>query len=216
MENRQKNFTKQKTKINFSKSLRERGSFNKEKNTLMKQNLQPGDIITVKINALGSKNIGVAELKNGYTVLVPNTKYGEKVQVKVDKIVFPAVKTNLNSFPNQKMKYVIAHLVQKESNFEKTANSLKFDFKVGQKFKVKITKKGPKNSGLVPISKNFFFIVPNTKVGDKVIVEIQKIKQNYAFVKPIFFPMNSISETRLEKQILLFRHQQKHFIITLF
>jgi len=202
MENRQKNFTKQKTKINFSKSLRERGSFNKEKNTLMKQNLQPGDIITVKINALGSKNIGVAELKNGYTVLVPNTKYGEKVQVKVDKIVFPAVKTNLNSFPNQKMKYVIAHLVQKESNFEKTANSLKFDFKVGQKFKVKITKKGPKNSGLVPISKNFFFIVPNTKVGDKVIVEIQKIKQNYAFVKPIFFPMNSISETRLEQKQL--------------
>lgn len=199
MENRQ---TKQKTKINFSKSLRERGSFNKEKNTLMKQHLQPGDIITVKINALGSKNIGVAELKNGYTVLVPNTKYGEKVQVKVDKIVFPAVKTNLNSFPNQKMKYVIAHLVQKESNFEKTANSLKFDFKVGQKFKVKIAKKGPKNSGLVPISKNFFFIVPNSKVGDKVIVEIQKIKQNYAFVKPIFFPMNSISETKLEQKQL--------------
>ena len=117
MDNRQKNLTKQKNKANFSKTQRERSFLNKERSNMMKQNLQPGDVLTVKINALGSKNIGVAELKNGYTVLVPNTKYGEKVQVKVEKILFPTVGKNLYSFPNQKMKYVIARLdnnVQKE------------------------------------------------------------------------------------------------------
>ena len=205
MDNRQKNLTKQKYKANFSKTQRERSFLSKERSNMMKQNLQPGDLLTVKINALGSKNIGVAELKNGYTVLVPNTKYGEKVQVKVEKIVFPTVGKNFNSFPNQKMKYVIARLdnnVQKESNFEQTGNSLKFDFKVGQKLKVKIAKKGPKNSGLVPISKNFVFIVPNTKVGEKVVVEIQKIKQNYAFAKPILQLNESTRETTLEQKQL--------------
>ncbi len=205
MENRQKNVPKKKLKGNFSKTQRERSFLNKEKNNMIKQNLQPGDIITVKINALGSKNIGVAELKNGYTVLVPNTNCGEKVQVKVEKIVFPTVGKISNSFPNQKMKYVIARLnntVQKESNFEQTANSLKFDFQVGQKLKVKIAKKGPKNSGLVPISKNFVFIVPNTKVGEKVVVEIQKIKQNYAFAKPILSSSSSNSKNTLAQQQL--------------
>lgn len=205
MENRQKNLTKKKYKVNFSKTQKERSFLNKERNNIIQQNLQPGDILTVKIHALGSKNIGVAELKNGYTVLVPNTKCGEKVQVKVEKIVFPTVGKTLNSFPHQKMKYVIARLentVEKGSNFEQTANSLKFDFKVGQKLKVKIAKKGPKNSGLVPISKNFVFIVPNTKVGEKVVVEIQKIKQNYAFAKPILFSSQSISENTLgQKQL---------------
>jgi predicted RNA-binding protein with TRAM domain len=110
MENRDKNLTKQKSRVNFSKTQRERSFLKKERTNTMKQNLQPGDILTVKINALGSKNIGVAELKNGYTVLVPNTKCGEKVQVKVEKILLPTVGKNLNSFPNQKIKYVIARL----------------------------------------------------------------------------------------------------------
>lgn len=198
MEKHQKNFTNQKQKINFSKT--QRSYAHQAKNNVFHQNIKPGDILTVKINALGSKNIGVAELKNGYTVLVPNTKYGEKVQVKVEKIVFPIGGKNSNTFPNQKIKYVIARIdntIQKQSNFEKTANSLKFDFQVGQKLKVKIVKKGPQNSGLVPISKNFFLIVPNTKIGEKVVVQIQKIKQNYAFANPILFSHESVVNTKL-------------------
>ena len=221
MDNRQKSFTKQKSRVNLS-TKKENSFFNKEKNRMFKQNLQAGDILNVKITALGSKNIGVAELKNGYTVLVPNTKCGEKVQVKVEKIVLPTTGKLSNSFPNQKIKYVIARLldnsVQKGSNFEKTANSLKFDFKVGQKFKVKIAKKGPKNSGLVPISKNFLFIVPNTKVGEKVVVEIQKIKQNYAFAKPIVLPsevgqkqLNSLETSIYSKNEMI--GQQFHIVI---
>nr|WVD56000.1 ribosomal protein S2 [Tetradesmus bajacalifornicus] len=185
METLQKNFKKEKSVFSPSKKKKNLYFSKNEKTTTLKDTLQAGDILTVKITALGSKNIGVAELKNGYTVLVPNTKCGDKVQVKIEKIL---LRKGTDSIYNQKIKYVVAHVDNsgtKTSNFEKTSNSLKFDFKVGQKFKVTIAKKGPKNSGLVPVAKNFLFIIPNTKVGENVVVEIQKIKQNYAFAKPI-------------------------------
>lgn len=195
METLQKNFKKEKSVFSPSKKKKNLSFLKNEKTTTLKETLQAGDILTVKITALGSKNIGVAELKNGYTVLVPNTKCGDKVQVKVEKIFLGK---GTDTILNQKIKYVVARVDNsgtKTSNFEKTSNSLKFDFKVGQKFRVTIAKKGPKNSGLVPVAKNFLFIVPNTKVGENVVVEIQKIKQNYAFAKPIVSKqMNSVQE----------------------
>ncbi len=215
METLQKNFKKDKSSTNFSKSRKKISFFKNEKNRTPKANLQTGDVLNVKISALGSKNIGVAELKNGYTVLVPNTKCGEKVQVKVEKIFIPKGQGS-DSMTNQKMKYVVARVhdsASKSSTFEKTSNSLKFDFKVGQKFKVTIAKKGPKNSGLVPISKNFLFIVPNAKVGEKVVVEIQKIKQNYAFAKPISMPFGNEQKnlsTSLKNEMI---GQQFHIVI---
>jgi small subunit ribosomal protein S2 len=195
METLQKNFKKEKSVFSPSKKKKNLSFSRNEKTTTLKDTFQAGDILTVKITALGSKNIGVAELKNGYTVLVPNTKCGDKVQVKVEKIFLGK---GTNSILNQKIKYVVARVDNsgtKTSNFEKTSNSLKFDFKVGQKFQVTIAKKGPKNSGLVPVAKNFLFIVPNTKVGENIVVEIQKIKQNYAFAKPILSKqMNVVQE----------------------
>jgi ribosomal protein S2/predicted RNA-binding protein with TRAM domain len=195
METLEKNFKKEKSVFSAAKKKKNLSFSKNEKTTTLKDALQAGDILTVKITALGSKNIGVAELKNGYTVLVPNTKCGDKVQVKVEKIFLGK---GTNSILNQKIKYVVARVDNsgtKTSNFEKTSNSLKFDFKVGQKFRVTIAKKGPKNSGLVPVAKNFLFIVPNTKVGENIVVEIQKIKQNYAFAKPILSKqMNVVQE----------------------
>nr|WVD55792.1 ribosomal protein S2 [Tetradesmus distendus] len=179
METLQKNFKKEKSVFSPSKKKKNLSFSKNEKATPLKDALQAGDVLTVKITAVGSKNIGVAELKNGYTVLVPNTKCGDKVQVKVEKIFLGK---GTNSILNQKIKYVVARV---DNSDTKTSNSLKFDFKVGQKFRVTIAKKGPKNSGLVPVAKNFLFIVPNTKVGETLVVEIQKIKQNYAFAKPI-------------------------------
>jgi small subunit ribosomal protein S2 len=159
-----------------SSSLHERG----------KENLQLGDILTVKMTALGSKNIGVAELRNGTTLLVPNTKCGEKVQVKIEKVFF-----GRESDSKKKVKYAVGTIVlSSEGKNDKSSppgqnpsgvKSFQFDFKVGQKLKVTIQKKGPKNSGFVQISTNFLIIVPNAKVGEKLVVEVQKIKQNYAF-----------------------------------
>ena len=157
-----------------------------------KENLQIGDIFTVKITAFGSKNIGVAELKNGTTLLVPNTKCGQKVQVKIEKVFF-----GKNSEQNKKVKYAVGKVLHDQisadvsksngrSELKKEKSSfVKFDLKVGQKFKVTIQKKGPKNSGFVAISNNFLILVPNAKVGEKLVVEIQKMKQNYAIAKAV-------------------------------
>lgn len=167
------------------KNSKRNSSFPKKR--FEKENLQQGDILTVKITALGSKNIGVAELRNGTTLLVPNTKCGEKVQVKIEKVFF-----GQQSDSKKNVKYAIGTILQESSksspegkNDKSSGKSFKFDLKVGQKFKVTIQKKGPKNSGFVQISPNFLIIVPNAKVGEKLVVEIQKIKQNYAFAKAI-------------------------------
>nr|AOY36000.1 ribosomal protein S2 [Hariotina sp. MMOGRB0030F] len=192
METVQKNFSnikKNRSTKNFSNIKKKNNMLNINENNKIKEILEPGDVLNVKIHALGSKNIGVAELKNGYTVLVPNTKCGEKVQVKIEKIF---VGKNLDSTTNQKIQYAVATVNKNpdlDSQFQERKSTpypiQNFDIKVGQKFKVKILKKGPKNSGLVPISKNFLLIVPNTKVGETLVVEIQKIKPNYAFAKSI-------------------------------
>ena len=196
MEIRQKNL---KRNNNFTKTSKKR---------FEKENLQQGDILTVKITALGSKNIGVAELRNGTTLLVPNTKCGEKVQVKIEKVFF-----GRQSDSKKNVKYAVGTVFQDVSkstaeakNDKSSGKSFQFDLKVGQKLKVTIQKKGPKNSGFVPISTNFLIIVPNTKVGDKLVVEIQKIKQNYAFAKPI------LSEDQNEGKGSIFHRHENEFV----
>jgi len=175
MEVRQKNL---KRNTSFTKNSKKR--FDTQR---IKENFQQGDILTVKMNALGSNNIGVAELRNGTTLLVPNTKCGEKVQVKIEKVFF-----GRESDSKKKIKYAVGTVLQSPSegkNDKSLGKTFQFDLKVGQKCKVTIQKKGPKNSGFVQISTNFLLIVPNAKVGDKLVVEIQKIKQNYAIATAI-------------------------------
>jgi small subunit ribosomal protein S2 len=178
MEVRQKN---SKRNTSFTKTSKKR--FDTQR---IKDNFQQGDIVTVKIHALGSNNIGVAELRNGTTLLVPNTKCGEKVQVKIEKVFFGLSPRESDS--KKKIKYAVGTVIQSPSegkNDKSLGKSFQFDLKVGQKCKVTIQKKGPKNSGFVQISTNFLLIVPNAKVGDKLVVEIQKMKQNYAIATAI-------------------------------
>jgi len=153
-----------------------------ERAAKIQETFKAGDVLPVKITALGANNVGVAELKNGYTIVVPNTKVGEKIQVKVEKIFLGK---NFAGASGQPIRYAVARQTEEsaENSFERNANTFKFDFKVGQKFQTTISKKGPKNSGLVSLAKNFLLIVPNATVGERVIVEIQKIKENYALGK---------------------------------
>jgi small subunit ribosomal protein S2 len=204
MEVRQKN---SKQNNSFTKTSKKTfGNRSGERNG-QKENFSQGDIITVKITALGSKNIGVAELKNGTTLLVPNTKCGEKAQVRIEKVFF-----GQESESKKKVKYALGTVVQESSkassegkNDKSSGKSFQFDFQVGQKFKVTIQKKGPKNSGFVQITPNFLLIVPNAKVGEKLVVEIQKIKPNYAFAKAV------LSENKESKGLQSLR-QQNEFV----
>jgi small subunit ribosomal protein S2 len=172
------------------------------------EKLQRGDRLQVEITALGAKNIGVAELQNGYTILVPNTKCGEKVEIEIEKILESKLETvNKNSFEftspvfsgetgqkTQKPKYAVAQRILDDSETEKLSEGVDFDFSVGQRFTGTIQKSGPKNSGIISLpssmregnsNKNFFFVISNSKVGEKVVFEIQKIKKNYAIGEKI-------------------------------
>jgi small subunit ribosomal protein S2 len=132
-----------------------------------------GDTFTLKINALGPKKMGLVELNNGLTVLVPNANLGDLVKVKLEKIL--ATKNNQTS-----KIMILGTLVQLIQKSSKPAQN----FEVGQIVTVTIKRKGPKNTGLGNIvndPNDFPIIVPNVKTGESVQVKITKMKSNYAF-----------------------------------
>ena len=50
-----------------------------EKN-LKKFKLKLGDVTVINITAVSTKNIGLAEISNGFTILVPNAKLGQTIK----------------------------------------------------------------------------------------------------------------------------------------
>ncbi len=159
-----------------------------------------GQTFTLKINALGPKKMGLVELNNGLTVLVPNTKLGDLVKVKLEKILA----TKNNQTPKIMILGTLVQLIQKSS---KSAQNLE----VGQIVTVTIKKKGPKNSGLGNIvndPNDFPIIVPNVKAVETVQVKITKIKLNYAFGLPVFV-QNTNTDASLEKSSLVLENFQK-------
>jgi ribosomal protein S2 len=137
-----------------------------------KLKLKVGDISTVTIKALGTKNVGLAEISNGYTVLVPKSKLGETVKIEIQKI-------------SLKPKYATGKLIEvlKESKFN-------VPVQVDEVLDVTIEKQGPQNSGLYSLENNFTIIIEpiskefGLKVGEKTSVKITRVKENYAFGKP--------------------------------
>ena len=126
--------------------------------------VRAGEIYTFNVNALGTENVGLVELPSGYTVIVPNAKLGDEVKIQIKQVV------------SSKPKYATSKLLSIVNR--KNINTA---VQVGEKLNCTITKIGPKNSGLVSLSNNYNLIVPNTKVGDQVTVEIIRVKPNYAF-----------------------------------
>jgi ribosomal protein S2 len=155
---------------NRSISTNEGSIFSKQQNkNLKKLKLKIGDTTIVTINALGSKNIGLAEVANGYTVLVPKSKLGETVKVQIEKISI-------------KPKYAIGKIVEliKETNTT-------VPIKVDDVLNITIDKQGPNGSGLHLWNEKFTIIVqPSStslsfKVGDKATIRIIRLKEKYAF-----------------------------------
>lgn len=159
---------------NFSSSLSEGPIFsNSITKTLKKLKLKTGDVSVVTIKALGTKNIGLAEIANGYTVIVPKAKLGETVKIQIEKI-------------SVKPKYATAKLLEVVKSSKITV-----PVQVDDVLDVVIEKQGPRNSGLFSLSKNFTVIIePDSKniafkTGDKVQVKITRVKEKYAFAKSV-------------------------------
>nr|YP_009491844.1 ribosomal protein S2 [Lacunastrum gracillimum]AWI68019.1 ribosomal protein S2 [Lacunastrum gracillimum] len=191
--------------------------FTNENNNGRKQSskIKIGDIFSLKINALGPKKIGLVELNNGLTLLVPNANLGDIVKVKLEKIISLPLKTKKTK--NQP-KYALGSVVQvlKKANMSKVVSSVQLvsestvpneplkskilnEVEIGKILDLTIKRKGPKNSGLVPISDNFTIIVPNTKVGDTVKIQITKIKPTYAFGKIVSLSRSFASASSLRE-----------------
>jgi small subunit ribosomal protein S2 len=138
---------------------RESTTFQSVKSPLVKNQL-----LTVEITALSQSNLGLAELPNGYTLLIPNVNLGDEVRVQIQKIF--AGNTN----------YATAKAVEILKKAETN-----FNFKVGDCVDVTITKAGPNKSGLARLENFGTLIVPQAKVGETVQVQITRIKKDYAF-----------------------------------
>ena len=154
-------------------------SFFQEPTMNKKGKLIPGNLITVKITAVGSNNIGIDEFSYGIPVLVPNTKLGDIVQVKVLK----------NLVSRETLKNIsIAKLVKiiKTRKVKQIAGKLP-TLTAGTSVTITINKLGPNLTGIADlpnIYNNVNKIVvkkPSLKVGDIFSVEVTRIKKGYAF-----------------------------------
>ena len=156
---------------------------------LKKFKLKVGDFSVVTIQALGTKNVGLAEIENGYTVIVPKTKLGQTVKVQIEKI-------------SLKPKYATAKVVEVLTETKTTV-----PVKVEDILDIVIDKKGPRSSGLCLFTKDFTVIVePDStklamKVGDKMQVKIRRVKEKYAFAKPVDAMVEQQRNLLLEKSL---------------
>ena len=170
---------------NLNSSLSEETIFsNSPMKTLKKLKLKTGDISVVTIKALGTKNIGLAEISNGYTVIVPKAKLGETVKIQIEKI-------------SVKPKYATAKLLEVVK-----ASKVTVPVQVDEVLEVSIEKQGPRNSGLYSLANNFTVIVePNSKtspfkIGEKLQIKITRVKEKYAFAKSLDSILASQQKTK--------------------
>nr|AMN09237.1 ribosomal protein S2 [Ourococcus multisporus] len=163
--------TTTKNKSFNTKTLKTTIFSNSQHKNLKKLKLKTGDISVVTINALGTKNVGLAEISNGYTVIVPKAKLGETVKVQIEKI-------------STKPKYATGKILEVLKETKTTV-----PVKVDDVLEVTIEKQGPQGSGLCLFNDKFTIIILSkaklVKTGEKTKVKITRIKEKYAFAKPL-------------------------------
>nr|AMN09161.1 ribosomal protein S2 [Atractomorpha echinata] len=148
--------------------------------------LQVGDILDVNITSLGFTKMGIAEFFNGYSILVPNVNVGDYVKVQIVKI------------SSAKTKYAIAKLLEIIKHTEN-----KLPIIIGEVLDLTIQTTGAANSGIITLPNNYKIIVPNTKPGDQVKIQISRVKKNYAFGKVLNFLNKTLSSEQPTTTTLL-------------
>lgn len=140
------------------------------KSNISKTPLVPkiGDILNVTIGAVSFKNMGIAELSNGFSIFVPKAKLEDKIKIKILKV------------NTAKSKFAIANIVEV---IQKAESQKKPPVEVGELLDLTITNDGPRGAGLIKLPGDYNILVPNTKANDKVKVKITRVKTNYAFGK---------------------------------
>lgn len=152
----------------------------KTKQNNKKGKLIPGNLIILKITAVSSNNIGINEFSYGIPVLVPNTKLGDIVQVKVLKNLATEWRTSKNIAIAKLVKIIKTQKV-KQINAKLPALT------AGTSLTITINKLGPNSTGIADVPNSYNNVnkivvkKPFLKVGDIVPVEVTRIKKGYAF-----------------------------------
>nr|QIA47024.1 ribosomal protein S2 [Yamagishiella unicocca] len=137
--------------------------------------LIPGNLITLKITAVGANNVGINEFSYGIPVLVPNGKLGDTVQVKILKIL-----TSKKMAIAKLIKVINSTPIKQENVNLPTLNS-------GTSLDITINKLGPNSTGIADLPNTYNnvnkLIVKKSfiNVGEKLSVIVTRVKKEYAF-----------------------------------
>ena len=137
--------------------------------------LIPGNLITLKITAVGANNVGINEFSYGIPVLVPNGKLGDTVQVKVLKIL-----TSKKIAVAKLIKVINSTQLKQENINLPTLNS-------GTSLDITINKLGPNATGIADLTNTFNNVSklivkkPFINIGEKLTVTVTRVKKEYAF-----------------------------------
>jgi ribosomal protein S2/predicted RNA-binding protein with TRAM domain len=139
------------------------------------RNLVPGNLITLKITALGVNNVGINEFSYGIPVLVPNAKLGDTVQVKILKIL-------------TSQKIAVAKFIKVVTSAQiKQENTNLPVLTPGTNLEVTIDQLGPNSTGIAMIKSSYNnvnkLIVKKQSItlGEKLTVTVTRVKKEYAF-----------------------------------
>nr|QIA46931.1 ribosomal protein S2 [Volvulina compacta] len=144
--------------------------------------LIPGNLITLKITAIGPNNVGMNEFSFGLPILIPNTKLGDTVQVKVLKVL-------------TSKKIAIAKLIKVITSTKNSSVPKQINKKVqslqsltpGTSLTITINKLGPNATAIADLPKLYFNVTkvvvknPLIKLGETITVKATRIKKGYAF-----------------------------------
>ena len=171
------------------KSFPQTSNYQKKNKTERKS----GDFLTLTVNSLISKNLGITELPDGWTIFLPNTNLGDQVQAKIIQVNSSTMKSN----------YAVGEVVRiiKQSQIEPPVS-------VGEIFDLTINEKGPRGSGKVTFPNNYSLYIPNAILGEKMKVMITRVKIHYAFAKIIESNTHSYNEKKQQLDSNLKRESQ--------
>lgn len=139
--------------------------------------LIPGNLIKLKITALGTNNVGINELTYGIPILVPNAKLGDFVQVKILKVL-------------TSKKIAIAKLVKiiKSASVKNPKLNLQLpNLTPGTSLDITINKLGPNSTGIANLPNTYNNVTkliikkPLITVGETLTVLVTRVKKGYAF-----------------------------------
>nr|BCA78204.1 ribosomal protein S2 [Astrephomene gubernaculifera] len=140
--------------------------------------LIPGNLVNLKITAVGANNVGINEFSFGIPVLVPNAKLGDTVQVKILKIL-TVKKIVLAKLVKVLKGAGLSNLNSSDANLPSLISGTCLD--------ITINKLGPNSTGIADLPNTYNninkIIVKKSfiNLGEKVNVIVTRIKKNYAF-----------------------------------